>query len=186
MAKQDRNDEEFHLRVEEKASEPTVTVTMSALEALINSSIDARVRDRLAEVQSKSFDEGMQERMDRMRGKDRPLPPEELVPCVSPITGATFTVRLIMSRAYPQGRVVELLDYVRPEGWDKHKDDGGLYNDVRENMVPLVPGQTLNKGQYKYRDWCYRAFWMTDWRALSSKPGSFLAQWRAPVAVAAE
>ena len=159
---------------EKRDEQQMVTMPQGAFEALI----EAKVRDAMAAA-AKPFDEGMQERMDRQRGKDRPPIPEEMVRCKSPMTGATMTVRITKSRTTPSGRIVEMLDYVRPEGWDKHKDDGGLYAGNRDWMR-REEGKPLDKGQHKFAEWVYRTFWLADWTALHGKPGSFIEQWRLP------
>ena len=148
----------------------SITVTIAELNQLIAS--------KVAEFIGKPYDEKIQEELDRQRGKDRPLPPEELVSCRSPSTGATFTARLILSRQFPSGRICELLDYERPEGTDKHVDDGGKYQGLREDLeLPPLSGN-LNAAQYRYRKWLYDSYFAADWNTLSGKPGSFLAQWR--------
>ena len=151
--------------------EQTITVTPSMLSTLIAAEV-AKLH------KAKDFNEIAQESLDHMRGKDRPLPPEDLIPCRSPSTQATFTARLIKSRTFPAGRIVELLDYVRPAGAEKHVDDGGMFSGPREWMRPKVDGEPLDKGQYKYRHWLYSDFFMADWNTLTGRPASFLAQWR--------
>ena len=152
---------------EPKAPE-TITVTLDALKMLIAQGI--------AEKFGRPYDEQVQEEFDRMRGKDRPLPPEDLIPCRSPVSGAMFTARLIKSKSFPSGRVVELLDYKRPPGTDAHKEDGGLYGGPREGMLPVLRDNP-DAAQYLYLRWIY-SFFQNDWNLLSGKPGSFLAQWR--------
>jgi hypothetical protein len=162
--------------------EQTFTLTASALAALVETAASGAADRRVAEILGgKSHDEKMVELMDKQRGKDRPLPKEELVPCKSPITGADFMARLIFSKSFPSGRIVELLDYVRPDGWDKHVSQGGLYQGDLEWMGAGQNNggsESLTKGQHKYRFWIYSNFWQRDWNTLSGKPGSFIAQWR--------
>lgn len=165
---------------------PGITISFTELEKLIES----RTKDAVAQILGgKTVDEQMQERMDLARGKHRPLPPEEKIHCRSPLSGASFTVRVVTSKSFPDGRVVEILDYVRPEGWDKHKDDGGLYDGLREEMVPperIADSERMTKAQHRYRMWLYKSFWQKDWNAISGKPASFLAQWRIETPKAAE
>jgi hypothetical protein len=149
----------------------TVTLTLSDLNTLI----DARARETVANILSaKAPDQEMAERMDRQRGKHLPPMPESLVPCRSPITGATMSVRVLKSRSFPDGRIVEMLDYVRPDGWDRKKKDGGLYMDG--DSFPML--QDNGKPHMKYTKWLYQSFWQRDWNALSGQPASFLDQWR--------
>ena len=173
---------------EKKHDQPqTITLTLDALKALmkeqaetITKAVEARQDDRIrsgvAEILGgKAPDEQMRDYMDRARGKNIPPPPEELVPCVSPMTGSKFVARVIMSRAYPLGRIVELLDYERPVGWDAHKEDGGLY-DGPKNFMLINPETGLPR--IKYRQWAYQTFYMVDWNHLSGKPASILDHWR--------
>src|SRR5271166_5409724 len=108
------------------APEATITITLSAIQQLIKAGI--------AEAVGKPPDDRMKDEIDRIRGRNVPPPPEDLIPCVSPITGSSFTVRVIRSRGLPQGRIIELLDYVHPEGWDLHKEHGGTFDGAREVM----------------------------------------------------
>lgn len=158
------------------APEATITITMGALQQLIKAGI--------AETMGKTFDDKMRDDIDRIRGRNVPPPPEELIACVSPLTGARFTARAIKSRSLPQGRIVELLDYVQPEGWNVHKEDGGMYDGdpgtLKENPQTGLP-------MMKFRVWAYNMFWKKDWAELSGKPISFLTSyWRAPADKAAE
>ena len=152
----------------------SVNITLDVLKELIASS----TRDQLAALSGKTFDDGMSERMRQMRGQDRPLPPEELIQCRSPITGSTMTARVIMSRQFPAGRIVEVLDYKRPDGSDLHIDDGGKYAGTKRDMIPVQPGEEPNAEQFQYISYLYREFFAKDWNAISGRPGSFLAQWR--------
>jgi hypothetical protein len=159
------------------AKEDSVTITQSALADLIAAS----VRSEVVKIMSaKTVDERITEEMDRMRGKGRALPPETVVECTSPITHATFKARAIVSKVFPQGRVVEIYDYVRPPGCDASKEQGGLYE---------FPAETMRneKGEpsKKYLFWLYKEFWQKDWNEVSGKPLSFLEQWKTPARVAA-
>ena len=168
-----------------KPDEPqTITLTLDALRALVKDQVQEGTRSELAKLMTATtVDERMQQAMDAMRGKNRPLPPETLVVCRSPVTGATFALRLVHSKAFPEGRVVEMVDYARPEGWDRHREDGGLYEGPREMMS--INSET-GLQHLRYRTWVYQTFWQTDWNSVSGKPASFLAQWRIPAAQAAE
>jgi len=147
-----------------------VQITSDALATLIAT----QVREELAKIMTqRSPDEAIQEALDRARGKDRPLPPEYLIQCKSPLTGSTFTARLQASRRHPGGRVIELLDYVRPEGWDRHKRDGGLVNDDTVMWSQFQPG----KPDPQYANWVRKTFWQRDAEALIGHP--LAPQWRA-------
>jgi hypothetical protein len=160
--------------------EEVVTLPASAITELIN----ARVRDEVAKIfTAKTPDEQIAERMRELRGQNRPLPPEDIVPCRSPITGATFKMRVTMSRAFPAGRVAEMIDYVAPEGVDLPRDDGGLCDMPREKMfIQREDGEFTKDFTKPYLFWRYTNFWMKDWNELSGRPASFLAQWRTQAA----
>lgn len=150
-----------------------VKVTEGVLADLIAS----KVREEVAKLMTAtSPDEAIQKALDRHRGKDRPLPPEELVECASPITGATFTARLIASRTYPAGRVIELLEYTRPAGWDRHKVDGGLVPDGMEMVSQFRPG----KPDALYANWVRKTFWEKDLEVLVGR--ALPPQWRVDAA----
>jgi hypothetical protein len=161
---------------DEEKKDETVTVSMAVFKELISS----QVREVLT---SKTQDEQIQEKLRQMRGQDRPLPPEEVVDCRSPITGATFKARCTMSRAYPAGRVVEIVDYVLPDGADVPRDDGGLCDMPREKIfIQREDGEFTKDFTKPYLFWRYASYWAKDWNEVSGQPASFLAQWRAPAA----
>ena len=121
------------------AAEQTITVTPSILKAMF---AEWQQEERGRE---KSYEEQSVDVLRKIRGQDRPPIPEELVPCRSPLTGSTMVVRVTKSRTTPGGRVVEILDYVRPEGWDRHESDGGLYHGEKKWMADPADGN-LQKG----------------------------------------
>ncbi len=154
-------------------SEPTATVTVTDLSKLIQDAVDAR----LAEIMTaKSPDDRIRDAMERQRGIGVPTAAEFLVPCVSPITKAKFTARLIASKSLG-ARVVELLDYERPAGWDTKKQDGGIVPDG--DQMPLKDPQTGKPGS-RYVKWLYETFWQRDAAELGGK--QLPDQWRATYA----
>jgi hypothetical protein len=144
--------------------ESNVTLPASALAELIA----AQVRSEVARIMTaKTPDERMSEEMDRQRGRNRPAPyTEELVPCLSPLTEAKFTARLTFSKSFPRGRVAELIDYVRPDGWDRKKQDGGRYHDGEEWPLKNEKGDPARR----FTAWVYEEFWKKDWNELSGNP----------------
>jgi hypothetical protein len=145
-----------------------VTVTEGALEMLIASAVRAEVAKLMT---ASTPDEQIQKALDRARGKDRPLPKEEAIACFSPVTKARFTARLIASSVFPQGRVIELLDYVRPDGWDVPRLDGGL---VPDGMDRKNDRGELSK---EFANWARKEFWQKDLEMLVGRP--LPDQWRA-------
>jgi hypothetical protein len=158
------------------AREEMVSMPASAYTEMFN----ARVRDEVLKIlTAKTPDEQIAERLDALRGKNRPPPLESLVECRSPITGSTFKARCVQSKTYPDGRIVEILDYTFPDGIDVPKDDGGLCDMPREKMfVQREDGEFTHDLTKPYLYWRYQNFWAKDWNELSGQPASFLAQWR--------
>lgn len=155
-----------------KDSPAPATITQDALSALIATAVRAELANIMT---AKSPDQRMTEAMASARGQDRPAAPEFLVACRSPITNATFTARLIESKSLGT-RVVELLDYQRPDGWDRKKVDGGLVPDGDEMPMKNADGSPSKK----YAMWLYNNFWQKDSNAIGGKP--LPNQWRADYA----
>lgn len=137
-----------------KEQPKSITVDVDTLNELIES----KVQQRLGSLMSGSPNEQFQKHMDSLRGKDAPPLPETFYPCKSPITGATFNARVIASRTYPGGRVIDLPDYVHPPGADISIHDGG--------MVPA--GMTI--GSQDHKAWKYNEVWKRDLKDLVGKP----------------
>ena len=95
----------------------------------------------------------------------------ELVPCVSPDTGSTFLARVVKSRKYPHGRVVELRDYKYPPEAEKHAADADGTGDeggrVPHGMVMQTPQGALT---VEYKHWRWTEFWQKDIRAVVGLP----------------
>lgn len=152
--------------------EATVTLTAADLQSLIRDAVRAQVLDLMT---AKTPDEQIREAIDRQRGIGRPTAPEFLVACRSPITGSTFTARLVASKTLGT-RVIEILDYTRPDGWDRKKCDGGLVEDG--DQMPLLEAD--GKPGKRYVKWLYETFWLRDADEVGGKP--LPDQWRADYA----
>lgn len=143
--------------------EPTVQVPASTLADLIAAAVDRRVAEIMT---AKGPDERIADAMAAQRGQNMPAPHEALVDCVSPITGATFTARMLMPRRPgAPWRVVELLDYTRPEGWDRLQQDGGLV----PNGVELK-NEVTGKPSQKFMLSVHRDYYVKDNQQLLGKP----------------
>jgi hypothetical protein len=152
----------------EQPAAPAQTITTDALSTLIA----AAVRAEVAKLMTQSTpDEQIVTALDRARGKDKPLPKEDHVKCVSPLTGARFTAHLLWSRTYPEGRVIEIEDYERPPGWDVSRANGGAVPDGLEMK------DQSGRPAKRYTNWLRIEYWQKDLVALISKP--LPAQWRA-------
>ena len=130
---------------------PPPTIDAAALGALIDDIVARRLKDALA---ARSVDDRFEEEMALLRGTKRPLPHEQLVECASPVTKATFTARLLMPRKEGgQYRVVELIDYTKPDGWDRSVSNGGLVPDGveiygQDGKMTLRFGASVNQNYY--------------------------------------
>lgn len=151
----------------ETASAETLTVDAAALKALVEAQVEAKVQERLAAMnmlEAKTADDRFKDTMDHMRGRNGEQHPEEEHACESPATGATFKARVIRSRSFPKGRVVELLEYTEPAGYDVHTSDGGLVPDG----VPIRSKEGSFTPQFKM--WRYQTFWRRDLSEFVGKP----------------
>lgn len=148
---------------EKSAKKGTITVDLDTLNALLDAKVEARLKEMRA-VEVKPLDERFQDEMDALRGKQMPALPEETHACESPITGATFTARVLKSRSWPMGRIVELVDYKHPDGTDVHVADGGRCPDgkpIRHKDGSLT---------VDFKQWRYQEFWKRDLVDLVGKP----------------
>jgi hypothetical protein len=130
----------------------------------------------------KTIDEQIRERMALMRGAGVPAQHEALIPMLSPITGARFTGRFLASRSVsfksdgtpiPNGppRLVEMIDYERPAGWDVPEASGGRMPDTYSDA---------NRDEKQFLKWVYQTFWLRDQNEVGGKPLN--PQWRDPEA----
>jgi hypothetical protein len=142
----------------------------------------------LRDLQQRDPDAVIREQLARMRGVGRPLRPEPTpIFCRSPLTGATFRVRLVATPEHPEGVATELLDYTRPEGWDRPRSEGGLFDGLREEMLSNKPGARADAWSFRYGRWVWTTFMQADQRATVDKkaPASALSQWVVPAPAAA-
>lgn len=131
-----------------------ITVDADTLSELI----EAKVQARMASLMSGTPDETFAKAMAAARGKDKAPLLEELHECKSPITGATFTARVLISVSLPKGRVVELIDYTHPTDANTYEADGG--------KVPA--GKVV--GSKDWQVWRYETYWKRDLLDLVGKP----------------
>lgn len=151
-------------------SEASVTLTKAELAELLAGSVKAAL-----EVVRGPVPQTDQERFDQFSESLRtPAAPseitEQMVPCISP-TGATFTARVVKSRTYPQGRVVQLDDYRQPEGFDVPARSGGLYpGEVEQIFASNAGSQERKDYSVQFKKWSWETYWREDLRAFVGKP----------------
>ena len=111
-----------------------------------------------------TIDEAAAAHLRKARGQDRPAPDTEIVPCHSPLTHATFDVRL---QRDSEGKmtVVEMVNYKRPEGWNVLKKAGGLCtNEAMIQPHPERSGEYTKKALWEQ----HKAFFMRDWSEIGT------------------
>ena len=146
------------------APEPTATVPVPT--TAFAEMVEALVQKGIAKAMSlKTPDDIYEEGLRLQRTRNPPLE-EELVPCVSPITKATFSAKIQKGRG-PDGqwRVVEFVDYARPDGWDRWQQDGGL--------VPngtAIMNDVTNQLEPKFMWEVHRKYYKADNDALMGRP----------------
>ena len=89
---------------------------------------------------------------------ERPLPKEFPWGRIKSHTGATFTPRVVASRKFPKGRVVELQDYAHPDGTDRYQVPEDQPGQDTGGLVPI--GKTI--GTLQWKQWKYETFWKAD------------------------
>lgn len=114
-----------------------------------------------------------EERLERVQGKlDRPLK-FRAIAGRSPDTGATFTMIVLESRRFPNGRVARLENYRRPKEAYLPQSQGGLMPDGQQiwldpkNQMALgddTPSHMLNRF---FKQWLYETFWQADLRRMA-------------------
>lgn len=146
-----------------------IILTHEQLQTLITASVSAALAGRPGPSLPAPMteDEKLADLARQYSGVDRAVPREKLVPCVSEDTGATFTARVIESRSDPNGRIVELLDYKRPDGCDRHVDD------MPPGLVPkglMIHRSDNGHPTLQYKQWLWTTFWQADLRRFVGLP----------------
>ena len=153
------------------------TIAANAAAAAMSAQSVMHTQTEVARLMTaKTPDEVFAERMAAARGAAKPpsTTREFRVPCRSPLTDATFFARLVRSKAFPTGRIVELQEYERPVGWNVHREDGGLCP-LDRSLMGLDP---QGNHHWAFRKWVYETFWQTDLEALVGKGGiAYLKSW---------
>lgn len=164
------------------AKEDTVTLSKIELDAMMRSVAATAVELAQAgakNVRDKTFEEAIAEH----KGEEKEKPLEKQVLCLSDLTGSSFLARVVQSKAYPQGRVVELCDYKYPAGIGTHQNEGGLVPDGK----PILRGDN-GQPTTDYKQWRWTEFWQRDLAAFVGKPfhsryvveGAIMPEWATP------
>lgn len=167
------------------AKDDTITLDRGALKELVQAEARALLAQELPKQLApavRTLQEKFESDMGAMRGHDRPPLVERTIACKSPLTGSTFTARIVESRGWPQGRIVDLVDYTHPAGIDKHVSDGGIVPDGltihigadRAGKATLPDGTEIavSIGDFtpEYKMWSYETFWKRDLAEFNGKP----------------
>ncbi len=132
-----------------------ITMDLDTLNALIaekvSGALQTSIKDNL---------EPLEKRMAEAAALNA-LPQKEVShACESLLTGSTFTARVVSSKSFPRGRIVDLLDYTHPASASIYQADGGQV----PNGAPL--------DGIAYKMWKYNEFWKRDLLDLVGKPFS--------------
>lgn len=137
---------------------------------------------RIAPPPQLSEDAKVAQLVDDLNGVARSLPRERQIPIKSEVTGGTFQARVVESRGFPEGRIVDLVDYKYPAGYNVKSEEGGLIprglkSHRDDNGHPLTI----------YKQWLWAEFWKKDLieyvgKPMSSRYGDITIAWTQPVA----
>lgn len=178
-----------------------ITINAEALQELVRAEARALLAEELPHQlapQIRTLEEKFTGDMAAMRGHDRPPLVERMIACKSPATGSTFQARIVESRGWPQGKVVDLVDYTHPDGIDKHVADGGIVPDGlnirigadRAGKAKLPDGTeiTISVGDFtpEYKMWKYAEYWKRDLVEFVGKPFAEYIRAKPEAAQAAE
>lgn len=136
----------------------TITVDIDTLNELIAS----RVKEQVAAAAAGTLDAQaqFQAQLDEFRGKNRKTDIVEVFhDCESPLTGATFRARCLVSKSMPVGRVVDLADYTFPPH-------------VGEYVAPTgADGEAIRVSKERFEHNKFVEYWQKDLNAFAgSKP----------------
>lgn len=151
----------------------TVTLTQEQFDQLLAAARGGSSAQEVAVAVAREFQKPQigtaEERFEAFRKELKPEPaPSEmaeiLVDCRSHVTKATFRARVVASRTFPAGRIVELVDYKRPSGWDVPKSSGGLVPDGMTILKDNANPSDMNPEKYtpQFLDWAWGTFWKVD------------------------
>jgi len=152
------------------AKEDVITMDRVALAELVSARVDAELSKRSAAAPEPN-DPTMRRLRDaeRLNAEPRDVTYHKMI---SPVTGASFTAKVVRSRAHPMGRTVNIgensdghSDYEEPPTYTTHLDDGG--------MVPNNIAIKNTNGFYtaEYMKWkSQNNPWVQDLRAFVGKP----------------
>lgn len=76
-------------------------------------------------------------------------------------TGATFWAKVAASNTFPQGRVIDLMQYTHPEGTEVSQDNGGLY----PSGSPEIKEPSGAYSAY-FKSWRWNEFFKRDLQSL--------------------
>jgi hypothetical protein len=121
---------------------------MSQIQSMVASLVDALK----ARPERMSIDEELK-RFDVTRPPGRP---QEVIECVSEISGSKFTAVVCASRTFPNGRVVKLENYRYATGSDTNEREGGLVpNGITVKNKSGTPTT-------EWHQWRWENFWKAD------------------------
>lgn len=137
-----------------------VAVSAAALQAMINEA----VAGKMAQVKADIVDP-LERRLAAANELNTAPIEESRQDCQSPTTFSNFTARILKSRGFPKGRIVDLENYQYPPEAEMYVRDGGHVPDD----TPIKDAKT---GAYDkaYMKWRAENYWIKDIREWNGKP----------------
>ena len=139
----------------------TITMTKGDLQDLLAGAM-IKAKQLMPDTPSAPVEPSFGDKLEAMR--HQPGARERRIPCTSEDTGATFWARVVESKGFPQGRIIELLEYKHPAGVDKHEIDGGR---VPSGLPIGRPDNGHPTPEYKH--WLWEEFWLRDLKSFVGK-----------------
>ena len=162
-----------------KPKNETVTLSVAEIEAMMQRVVD-KTRAEMApptaplpDPKFAGYTADERAFLEKIRMAPKPLP-LTYVPCVSRPeyggTGARWLAAVVPAtvrngKAIPE-RVVELLSYTKPEGWDRTVSESNPFG-LAEGVGQRLPNGDLTR---RAKHGVYERFWQTDLRANIGRP----------------
>lgn len=138
-----------------------LTVSETALEALIEKAVQARIEGGRSQ-------DPLSQRLEAAAQAQRLT--ETRYEYESPTTGNRFTAVVVASRAYPLGRIQTIEDIRHPDGIDRSVDNGGLVPRGMEIHRLDGHGHATQDLSNAYKTWRMQNYYLPDLIAFIGKP----------------
>lgn len=152
----------------------TVTLTMDQVRDLMAGAAEQAVKTQRGNVGIDTTTATQEQRVAAELGKpipDRTPHREWLIPCRNEDNGATFKARVVASRTFPSGRVLDLVDYAYPA-------------DIETRIRGMSVRDTKSGGYtIQFKQWRFETYDQADRRQYVGKAASRLPKSGEPIPV---